>query len=152
MLAVAPDPFGVNGALRTALGLLRERCDSAVTNTENCRKLLETAEWSRTCLQGAPEAAWAEVEEEKHKLEAALNKACEFLKSFGSGNFWDRLVGGSRAGPEGARKAREHATSGGTALVRIPSLQASGPVRCSPHKKTARMPLRVDTSLLFVVP
>ena len=97
LAALAPDPFGVGGVLSKALDLLRQRSDEAVTNTENCRKLLEVVNWSRKCLTGAPEAAWAAVEEEKSNLKEALEKACVFLKSFGISNFWDRLVCG-RAG------------------------------------------------------
>ncbi|GLC45378.1 hypothetical protein PLESTM_001726200 [Pleodorina starrii] len=98
--ALAPDPLGVGGILSKAFELLKQRSDEAITNTANCRKLLETANWSRTCLTGMPDAAWADVEEEKSKLEAALEEACVFLKSFGISNFLDRLL---HAGSDAAK-------------------------------------------------
>ena len=116
MAALAPDPFGVGGVLSKALDLLRQRSDEAVTNTENCRKLLEVVNWSRKCLTGAPEAAWAAVEEEKSNLKEALEKACVFLKSVGISNFWDRLVCG-RAGSGMKRVASQAGARSVTCLL-----------------------------------
>ncbi|GFR48187.1 hypothetical protein Agub_g10039 [Astrephomene gubernaculifera] len=94
VMSIMPDPFGISPALSSALKLIQERANGAVTNTANCKKLLDTVLWTREVLKdaGVEEGAWAKVEKERRDLETAVQNAAAFLDKFGKSRFLTRLA------------------------------------------------------------
>ncbi len=70
----------------------QDRADQAVTNTDNCRRLLRVVDWVRGVLAEVPaESVRQGAEQEARELQAALQASCDFLQEFGPTTFWQRV-------------------------------------------------------------
>ncbi|KAG2440562.1 hypothetical protein HYH02_010146 [Chlamydomonas schloesseri] len=97
-----PDPLGISSAVSNVLGIMQQRVEGAANNTDNCRKLLEAAQWSQRCLEEmraalpperlAKEAAGTALQEQLQELERALQDASTFTAGFGEKTFLAKLI------------------------------------------------------------
>ena len=125
-----PDPLGISSAVSNVLSLMQQRADGAVSNTNNCKKLLEAADWSQQCLAEVQAALSSErladagrraLDEQLQALEVALRDACSFLAEFGDKTFFGRLVSllGGREGGRVREGGRERGREGGLSLRKL---------------------------------
>ncbi|GFR48184.1 hypothetical protein Agub_g10033 [Astrephomene gubernaculifera] len=98
VISIVPDPFGINSTIKSILKLIQKRADGAVTNTANCKRLLDTVLWTHNVLKDAgwEKDAGAKVVNEWQELRTALNNAAAFLDEFGKNSFLTRLVHAGR--------------------------------------------------------